>query len=143
MSLFPNSFDRCQLKTIQTENLAEDDLGQIIPPNSPSNGVRYYAGSRAILHCPRTESEQVEVKSQYSNHSSPSRAIKSLSKIASAQVCGGCPYSGLSLEQFYDAQRAEQEARNRLAMARSIGKQIENGQPPELPDYRADAADSQ
>jgi len=62
----------------------------------PSSDSRQYAGSAAVLHCPRTEDPRVDIASQYSNHSSRLVAYDSVRRIAGRIVCDGCIYATMT-----------------------------------------------
>lgn len=76
----------------------------------------YSAGCEAVLHCPRTEDERVNVASESSNHSTRLQALASLRELAGNLLCANCRYSSmtpidLALERAAlakaDAERAE------------------------------------
>lgn len=67
-------FRNCQLKTIEMK------------------GSGWY---EAKLHCPRTEDDRVEVKTEGLNQTK-NDAIRNLAKVAGGMVCASCPYAGKS-----------------------------------------------
>lgn len=56
----------------------------------------YDAGHLAILHCPRTEDDRVNIQSDSDNHTLRTGALASLRELAGSLICEHCRYSKMS-----------------------------------------------
>lgn len=122
------AFRRCDVKTVEIKrhvypnDVRTEYYGGTIRPAKREDiqfrepeveGIsekQIYGGSSAILHCPRTEDERVNVQSQYDTHAGDAYALKSLEKIAGELLCANCRYSSMSPAEVAQDRAAETRA---------------------------------
>lgn len=92
------AFNRCDVKVVEFKDFVyvDDDEKKVELSSNPSEDTRFYAGTGAILHCPRTEDERVNIESQYGNHSSRLDALASVGRLAGELLCKDCRYSAMN-----------------------------------------------
>src|SRR4051812_6956357 len=102
MSIFTpkgeKAFNECNVRVVEVVEMvyAEGNEGKKVRANDPSTDSRIFAGNGAVLHCPRTEDQRVDIASQYSDHDSRLEAYKSLREIAGKMLCDGCIYASMT-----------------------------------------------
>lgn len=92
------AFDRCDVKVIEFKDLVykKGKEGPTEVAKNPSEDSRILAGNSAVLHCPRTEDDRVNVESQFTNHSSRQVALNSVRSLAGVLLCATCRFSNMN-----------------------------------------------
>lgn len=91
------TFNACRVKVVEFKDFvyATGNSGREVLSLTPSEDNRINAGCSAVLHCPKTEDDRVNVESQFTNHTNRLRALKSLREIAGELICRDCPFSNM------------------------------------------------
>lgn len=91
------TFNACRVKVVEFKDFvyASGNSGHKVFSRTPSEDNRINAGCSAVLHCPKTEDDRVNVESQFSNHPNRLKALKSLREIAGELICRDCPFSSM------------------------------------------------
>jgi hypothetical protein len=112
------AFRRCDVKVVEFKDFVydKDAKNRKVLSDNPSEDTRRLFGYSAVLHCPRTEDDRVSITSQFTNHSSRIKALKSVEKLAGALLCRDCRFSNLTPAEV---------SMDRAALARAEKDRIE------------------
>ena len=124
------NFRQCDVKVVETKDFVyvSGNKGPAVLSVTPSEDNRNLHGHSAVLHCPRTEDERVNIESQYVNHSSRLEAVNSVASIAAALVCADCRFSTMTplevSKERADLARAETERLHEIALRTKVIQEL-------------------
>jgi hypothetical protein len=132
------SFDRCDVKVVEFKEFGYREGSSGIAslckdlPNGGKDNVN--AGYWAVLHCPRTEDERIEVTSENETRRNKPNALKEVRTLAGQLVCEHCRFSTMtpvevSIERTRfanaEAERIEAFGLRQAAIAELVEKGIQ------------------
>lgn len=92
------AFERCDVKVVEFVDYVyvDKDRKNVTITQDAARDPRPHGGNGAVLHCPRTEDDRVNVESQFSNHPTRERALNSLKSLAGKLICRDCRFSSMT-----------------------------------------------
>lgn len=92
------AFRQCDVKVVEFKDFVytDDERQETTLAEIPSEDSRILSGSSAVLHCPRTEDDKVNVESRYSNHPTRPEALDSVEELAGKLLCEDCMFSTMT-----------------------------------------------
>jgi hypothetical protein len=92
------AFNKCNVRVVEFERFIYDSETEHVVTEDQREPHRDYflRGYRAILRCPRTEDDGVEVASPYKSHDTQRIALAHLRELAGDLICRDCMYPSMT-----------------------------------------------